>query len=251
MAINNTRIDSKLRSRLGYLAYDEIQDRIDNGLLDQYDVVIVKDQDTVAYVAPDMSIHNVTSRLDAYMSESTAVRALNASPYTYVGMPVAIYHNGSYKLYLVDGEYGDWHVLPAWGNEATDVYYDDIIGAPVLSKVGTMEDIIILNELADGIYAVKGLFRITSESSEIVNSSSYELVVVKENGKYVTRIEGKDTLTYDTSSAVQPSVDRSVTQTWLDNNGYTTDTVVDEMIDEQFNERLEETSSESIQDLFD
>lgn len=247
MAIVN---EAKLRSRLGYLAYSDIQDRIDNGQLDEYDVVLVKDQDTVAYVAPDKTIHNIGAKLQAFVSEGTAIRELNNSSTTYTCMPVAIYHDGSYKLYLTSGEPGDWQVIPAWGNETAGVLYDDLIGAPVLNQVGTAEEIVILNKLADGLYAVKGFFKITEESSELFNSSSCELVIVKENGALVTRIIGKDTLTYDTSSGVEPKVDKAATEQYLIDNGYTTDTKVDEMIDEQFNERLEETSSESIQDLF-
>lgn len=231
--------DSKLRSRLGYLNYDEIQDRIDNGQLDQYDVVLVKDQDTAAFVAPDMSIHNITARLSAYASESTAIRALNADPTTYMCMPVAILHDGSYKLFLTAGETGNWDVIPAWGNETAGVHYDELIGAPVLNKIGTADDIVILNQLPDGIYAVKGFYRITDTSSELFNPLSFELVLVKENGDEVTRILGKDIINYNTSGSGEPSADRSATEE-----------KVDEMIDEQFQERLEETSSESIQDLF-
>lgn len=245
MAIVN---ESKLRSRLGYLAYNDIQDRIDNGQLDEYDLVIVKDQDTVAYIDPNMTIHNITSRLDVYVSESTAKRALNSSSTTYVGMPVGIYYQGSYKLYLVDGVAGDWNVLPAWGNPV-NFSYNELVDVPLINKVGTVDDVIILNQLADGMYAVNGIFKVTDSSESIINTSP-ELVIVKEGGNVVTRITGKDTLTYDTTSG-EPTVDKVATEQYLIDNGYTTDTKVNEMIDEQFSERLEETSSESIQDLFD
>ena len=246
MAIVN---ESKLRSRLGYLAYSDIQDRIDNGQLDEYDVVLVKDQDTVAYVAPDMSIHNITARLDVYMSESTAIRALNASETTYVGMPVAIYYQGSYKLYLVDGTQGNWNVLPAWGNPVS-FSYNDLVDVPLINKIGTAEENVILNQLADGMYAVSGIFKITQTSETIIDTTP-EIAIVKDNGAVITLISGKETVTYDTSGGGEPVADKVATEQYLIDNGYTTDTKVDEMIDEQFNERLEETSSESIQDLFD
>ena len=231
-------IDAKLRSRLGYVNYDEIQDRIDNGQLDEFDVVIVKDQDTVSYIAPDLTIHNITTRLEIFVSESTAKRTLNASSTTYVGMPVAIYHEGSYKLYIVDGTPGDWEVLPAWGNPV-NFSYNDLVDVPLINKTGTVGDMVILNELADGMYAVNGLFKVSNHSTEILNSSSPELVIVKSNGESVTRVTGKETLTYDTTGTGEPTVEK-----------FTTESVVDEMIDEQFNERLEETSSDDIRDLF-
>ena len=235
-------LESKLQSRLGFLAYDEIEERIDHEdpqkRLDEYDIVLVKDQDTAAYIGPDKTIHKITTRLDAYVTESTAIRALNSSPTTYVGMPVAIYYEGSYKLYLVDGTQGDWHVLPAWGNPV-NFSYNDLIDVPLINKTGTVGDIVILNELTDGMYAVNGLFKVTSGSSELFNESSPELVVVKDNGNSVTRITGKETLTYDTSSGGEPVVEK-----------FTTESIVDEMIDEQFKERVEETSSDDIQNLF-
>lgn len=232
--------DFKLRSRLGYLNHDEIQDRIDNGLLDQYDVVLVKDQDTAAFVAPDMSIHNITARISAYVSESTAIRALNADPTTYMCMPVAIYHEGSYKLFLTSGETGDWEVIPAWGNAISGVRYDELIGAPITNVIGELGNTVILDQLTDGIYAVKGLYKVTESSAELFNTSSFELILVKDNGNSVTRINGNDIINYDTTGSGEPTVDKTATEE-----------KVDEMIDEQFNERLEETSSESIQDLFD
>ena len=246
MAIVN---EAKLRSRLGYLAYSDIQDRIDNGQLDEYDVVLVKDQDTVAYIAPDMSIHNITTRLDVYVSESTAIRALNVSETTYVGMPIAIYYQGSYKLYLVDGVQGDWSVLPAWGNPV-NFSYNELVEVPLINKIGTVEENVILNQLADGMYAVSGIFKITQTSESIIDATP-EIAIIKDNGMIVTLISGKETVTYDTSSGGEPIADKVATEQYLIDKGYTTDTKVDEMIDEQFNERLEETSSESIQDLFD
>ena len=228
--------ESTLRSRLGYLAYDDIQDRLDNNLLDQYDVVLVKDRDTAAYIAPDGTIHDITARLNAYLTEATAIRALNASPTTYVGMPVAIRYEGSYKLYIVDGEPGNWAVLPAWGNPV-NFSYNDLVDVPVINKVGTMAEPVILNELTDGIYAVVGVTRVIN-NSEIINVPSPELVVIKDNGTSIQRMSGDKTYSYGIESG-------EVKETEV-----TTDEKVNEMIDIQFNERLEETSSESIQELF-
>lgn len=229
--------ESNLRSRLGYLAYADIQDRLDNGLIDQYDVVLVKDRDTAAYIAPDGTIHDITARMNAYMSEATAVRALNASPYTYVGMPVAIWYEGSYKLYIVDGEPNNWTVLPAWGNP-TNFSYNELVDVPVINKVGTISDPVILSELTDGMYAVVGVTRVTRDSS-IVSLSSPELVVVNNGGDSIQRMSGDKTYSYEIDGELIKEAE------------VTTDEKVNEMIAEQFNERLEETSSESIQDLFD
>ena len=229
--------ESNLRSRLGYLAYADIQDRLDNGLIDQYDVVLVKDRDTAAYIAPDGTIHDITARMNAYMSEATAIRALNASAYTYVGMPVAIWYEGSYKLYIVDGEPNNWTVLPAWGNP-TNFSYNDLVDVPVINKVGTISDPVILSELTDGMYAVVGVTRVTRDSS-IVSLSSPELVVVNNGGDSIQRMSGDKTYSYEIDGELIKEAE------------VTTDEKVNEMIAEQFDERLEETSSESIQDLFE
>ena len=234
MAIINDK--SNLRSRLGYLAYEDIQSRVDDGLLDQYDVVLVKDRDTAAFIAPDGTIHDITARMNAYMSESTAIRALNSSATTYVGMPVAIWYQGSYKLYIADGTPGNWEVLPAWGNPV-NFSYNELVDVPVINKVGTIAEPVILSELANGIYVVVGTTRVIS-SSEIITLLSPELVVVKNDGTSIQRMSGEKTHSYEIDGGEVKEAE------------VTTDDDVYERIDEQFNERLEETSSESIQDLF-
>lgn len=229
--------ESNLRSRLGYLAYADIQTRIDEGKLDEFDVVLVKDRDTAAYIAPDGSIHDITARMDAYLTESTAIRALNASPYTYVGMPVAIRYEGSYKLFIVDGEHGAWEVLPAWGNPV-NFSYNELVDVPVINKTGTISEPVILNQLVDGMYAVNGIVKVTADSSSTTLFST-ELVVIKNNGNSIQRMSGDKTHSYEIDGEIIKEAE------------VTTDDKVDEMIDIQFHERLEETSSESIQDLFD
>ncbi|MBR2246572.1 MAG: hypothetical protein IJ880_06055 [Bacilli bacterium] len=93
---------AKPKSKLAYLSYDQIQGKIDGGILDEYDMIFEKNQKIFYILDKDKNVIPVGARLDSYQSVSDAISALNTKTDTYVGQIVSIITNGEYIPYSVN-----------------------------------------------------------------------------------------------------------------------------------------------------
>ena len=104
----------------------------------------------------------------------------------------------------------------------------ELVGIPKLT--GTLDEEIILSNLSDGIYQVQGQHRITETSEPVYLSASYILVIIATDGetKKVRRITADEIENYDVSEGEAIPVKGYITSDYLIENGYTTETYVDE-----------------------
>lgn len=98
----------------------------------------------------------------------------------------------------------------------------DLIGIPTL--VGTQDHIVVLSSLADGIYQVRGLHKVTATHSETYDSESNILVVVQTIGetKKVRRITSDELTAYTIEEDLSVIEDEVITQQYLYDNEYIT-----------------------------
>ena len=78
------------RAKFGYLNYSDIQTRIEEGKLNQYDVVYCKDKKNQYLIDGDLNLIELRSRIYIYSSEEEAIDELNKNTDTYVGQLVSI-----------------------------------------------------------------------------------------------------------------------------------------------------------------
>ena len=102
----------------------------------------------------------------------------------------------------------------------------ETIGIPVLT--GTIEKQIILSELNDGLYEIKGQYKITSESETIYIAGSNIICMVETVGeiKKIKRITSDEIVNYKIEDGVVTS-DSYATEEYLREHGYTTTDYVD------------------------
>ena len=191
---------AKPKSKLAYLSYDQIQPRIDSGQLDQYDLIYEKSQHLLYIIDKDMNIVPVTSRIDSYQSEASAIEALNSKTDTYEGQIVNILINGKYIPYTVNKDSSavvDTYYVTRIGIDD----YNDLINKPVENIVATQE--VILSELDDGIYSLVGNYRISDQDTTHRMITSKEFVIKEtatdeDNIEYIhiTEISGKSIKNY-------------------------------------------------------
>lgn len=184
--------------KFGYYASTEIQQKVTEQKLDQYDFVTASDTNELYYITSDLKVQAFQYRPYQFADEATAVSLLNTMGDTYDGQIVGIKTGNNYHAYLVnkDATTGKFKVTDmAEGGD-----YDNLSNVPITNKVGTLADPIILDTLADGTYRISGAYSFTSGST-IVFPSGYEFFLIY--GSDIAHITPKNMsrLTYDTATA--------------------------------------------------
>ena len=220
------------RVKYAYLNYSDISTRIENGEIDQYDVIFTKDTHEQYLIKDDLSLLNIKSRIYCFNSIISAKEKLNSNTDTYEGQIVAIADNdsGIYHGYIVnksDNEY----IVTSLADNGNKIDYDSLVHRPIINKTGSLANPLTIGELDNGLYSVSGEYRIFSEYPTIFSSSINHLFVVeKENDKiYVKDVSAKKIITYVLSNG-QVSIEDVITSNYLTENQYITETDFDAKI---------------------
>lgn len=174
---------AKPKSKLAYLSYNKIQEKINAGILDEYDLIFEKDSHELYVLDKDKNIVPVKSRIDSYQSEANAIEALNSKTDTYEGQIVNILISGEYIPYKVNK---DATTERFYIKRISIDDYNDLINKPIENIVANEE--VILSELDDGIYSLVGNYRICDldETHRMVTSKEF---VLKETATNEDNIE--------------------------------------------------------------
>lgn len=220
------------RVKYAYLNYSDISTRVENGEIDQYDVIFTKDTHEQYLIKDDLSLLNIKSRIYCFDSIISAKEKLNSNTDTYEGQIVAIADNdsGVYHGYIVnksDNEY----IVTSLADNGNKIDYDSLVHRPIINKTGSLANPLTIGELDNGLYSVSGEYRIFSEYPTIFSSSINHLFVVeKENDKiYVKDVSAKKIITYVLSNG-QVSIEDVITSNYLTENQYITETDFDAKI---------------------
>lgn len=220
------------RVKYAYLDYNDISTRIENGEIDQYDVVFTKDTHEQYLIKDDLSLLNIKSRIYCFDSIISAKEKLNSNTDTYEGQIVAIADNDSsvYHGYIVNKS-NDEYIITSLTDNGNKIDYDSLVHRPIINKTGSLANPLTIGELDNGLYSVSGEYRIFLEYPTIFSSSINHLFVVeKENDKiYVKDVQAKKTVIYVLSNG-QVSIEDVITSNYLTENQYITETDFDAKI---------------------
>lgn len=220
------------RVKYAYLDYSDISTRIENGEIDQYDVVFTKDTHEQYLIKDDLSLLNIKSRIYCFNSIISAKEKLNSNTDTYEGQIVAIADNdsGVYHGYIVNKSNNEY-TITSLADNGNKIDYDSLVHRPIINKTGSLANPLTIGELDNGLYSVSGEYRIFSEYPTIFSSSINHLFVVeKENDKiYVKDVSAKKIITYVLSNG-QVNIEDVITSNYLTENQYITETDFDAKI---------------------
>lgn len=103
----------------------------------------------------------------------------------------------------------------------------EVIGIPELT--GTIQNKIILSSLDDGLYQIKGQYKITDDHPTTFDSTSFLLVVVQTIGgvKKITTIASDEVIRYKIGDDLSVTEDAYITEAYLKDKGYTTQEELD------------------------
>ena len=189
------------RAKWAYLSYDSIQTKINEGVLDAYDIIYTKDSHENVIISPDLEIWSVRSRIYVFDSVEEANTQLNANTDTYVGQIVSIVIDGKYKGHIVnrdsDGKY--------YVSKLTE---GDIPESGVIYIKGTLDNKIIVSELGEGTYSIEGQYQIVPDGTVYLTGGK-ELFVCS-NGS-VHHITGNSIEKYTVADDGTVSIDTYLT----------------------------------------
>lgn len=207
------------RVKYAYLDYGDIQNRIDNGDIDEYDIVFTKDTHEQYLIKDDLSLLNIKSRIYRFGSIVSAKQALNSNTDTYEGQIVAIADNdlGVYHGFIVNKTDNEFTVT-SLADSGSQPDYDSLAHRPITNKVGTLANPLIIGDLDSGMYNVSGEYKIFNEHPTIFSSSMNHLFLVEKttDKTYVKDVSASETTTYVLSDEGKVDKVEGVTNDYLD-----------------------------------
>lgn len=275
---------NELRVKFGYLYYDEIPTRIENGDIDVNDIIFTRDTHETLIISEDLSLVPMKSKVYVFDSVADANTALNTNTDTYIGQIVSVITDEVCKGYIVNKDReGSFYVEAL---TADNIDYNTLGNRPVENLVGTLDEPIIITELNSGIYKIKGQYKISDDYGTVFLSSDGDLFLTEKTSteNRIKRIT-KDTIqdfvvsdndivkrTYITDEyltdcgyatteyvdnkvlaleeSIRADIEAYVEQTVEDVITQKVDAIIDERLDIKLDERIQETTDEEIEDLF-
>lgn len=272
------------RAKWAYLPYDSIQPKIDEGILDQFDVIYTSDSHENLIITPDLTLWSVRSRIYTFDSVADANTALNTNTDTYKGQIISILNGDKYTAYVVNQDSNG--VYSATTLSAENVNYNNLGNRPIENLVGTLDVSIIVENLDTGMYKIKGQYKIYNGEDTVYLSADGDLFIVEISAteKFIKRFTKKTIQDFVISDG-EIKKNTYITEEYLADNGYSTndyvdvkltafetsikndiesyveqtvediiinkvDTIIDERLDVKLDERIQISTNEEVEDFF-
>lgn len=221
------------RMKYGYLSYADMITKIQDGILDVYDIVFSKDTKECFIVTPDLIPSPVISRVRIFNSVSEANELLNTYSDTYAGQIVSIIVKGAYKGYIVNENDGVFNAVPI-GMADGEIDYNTIGNRPIINMVGEIGAPIVLSELENGVYAVTGQYKIAPEDATVFSVSTAVICIVDhadDSATHIKKVQSSEIKDYKIVDGIVTSVGY-ITERDLVEYGYASQAYVDEKLAE-------------------
>lgn len=248
---------NELRVKFGYLYYDEIPTRIENGNIDVNDIIFTRDTHETLIISEDLSLVPMRSKVYVFNSVSDANTALNTNTDTYKGQIVSILNGDKYTAYIVNQDPNGVYFATALSVDNID--YNTLGNRPIKNLIGTLDTPIMISSLDTGMYKVKGQYKISATDITTYLSTDGDLFIIEESDteKFIKRFT-KDTIQDYVISDNGIEKRTYVTDKYLLDNGYSTTSYVDnkltafeESIRQDIRTYVEQTVEDIITDKVD
>lgn len=268
------------RAKWAYLSYNSIQGKIDEGVLDSYDIIYTSDTHENLIISPNLELIPIKSKVYVFSSVDEANTQLNINTDTYVGQIVSILNGDVCKGYIVNKNTDGSYYVDAI--TADEIDYNTLGNRPIENIIGTLDEMVIITTLPSGLYKVKGQYKISDLEETTYLSVDGDLFLIENN--HIKRIT-KDTINNYTINNGVIIKETYVTDEYLLAQGYTTtdyvdtkvaaleesirtdiesyvestvediitqkvDIIIDERLDVKLEEKIQPISSEDVTELF-
>ena len=226
--------DYTRHSRFFYSSYRDIEDQINVGNINQFDVVLCSDSREMLLVTDQLELVPIQSRVYRFTTISSAESFLNSAKDTYQGQLVSILNAGlgSYQAYVVNkNNAGRYYVSPISIFNSSDIDYNEIGNRPIEQIGGTVEAPVSLSELPDGLYKVEGAYKVCDGLVTIFQSHSGDIISVMHNVddtvsvKVITANSITDYLVNSSGDVIDRG--KYITKEWIELQGYASEAYLD------------------------
>lgn len=223
---------SNNRAKFSYVNRDEIEKLINKGKIDVNDIIYTKDTHENIFIGSDLSVIPIQSKVYRFKDVTSAETQLNNSSDTYEGQIVAIYDNNAYTAYIVNKNKAGSFYVTNLSIDAGSINYDNLGDKPISNMYGDIGSPIIISDLSDGIYKVKGNYKITENDVTNYASSNDTLFLIKRKDEQtlIRKITSDDFISYIISNSNIISTSSVLTEDWINQQNYATTEYVDNKI---------------------
>ena len=219
-------------SRLAYITYDDMLQKIQTKELDEYDIIYSKDRLITYLISENLEPIEIRSRVYIFNSIEEAEEKLNKSTDTYIGQVVSILYDNTYRGYIVNQKNDKYIVIPLWENPEP-IDYNTLGNQPVINLVGTLDKPIIVNELESGIYKINGRYKITQTDLTVYLNPNINIFIIDKTDGIISikKISNEEIIDYTVENDIVSKTNITITEDYLFKNGYVTSTYVDKKIE--------------------
>lgn len=133
-----------------------------------------------------------------------------------------------YVAYIVN-KHGDAYYVSKLDEGNTDVNYDTLGNRPIDNLVGTLDKFVIVSELSDGVYKIRGQYKICLGDATVYSSANdnFFLVGHSDGAATIRKITSSDIFDYTVMDNAIASESSIPTKKWLAEQKYATESYVD------------------------
>ena len=221
-------------SRFFFANKRELQDQINRGNVNAWDLVVSADSKEFILVTDQFELIPIQSRVYRFTTIPSAEAFLNSATDTYQGQLVSILNPvlGTYQAYIVNKNgTGRFYVSAISIFNVSDINYNEIGNRPIEQISGNVENPVVLANQQDGLYKVEGSFKIAEGYLTIFQSYNGDLISVTHNiddtvsVKHVTSYSITDYLVDNQNNVIDKQ--EYATKQWIVSQGYITESYVD------------------------
>lgn len=163
------------------------------------------------------------------------------------------YPQKSDVLSLLDDKVGNLEDKQTVVDYIKDLSYSILKDVPIKNIGGTLTSTIIISDLEDGIYKVKGQYMIGGNNTTLQSSSedTYFIVTHEKDRTSITSICGKSILLYFIEADGNYLFDRYITENWLESKNFVTSENIQEYVREAIGENINQVVSEILDERID
>ena len=219
-------------SRLAYLTYEDMLQKIQTKELDEYDIIYSKDRLITYLISENLEPIESRSRVYIFNSIEEAETKLNESTDTYIGQIVSILYEDTYRGYIVNQKNDKYIVIPLW--ECPEpIDYNTLGNQPIINLIGTLDEPIIVNELESGIYKISGRYKITQTDLTVYLNPNVNIFIIDKTDGIISikKISNEEIIDYTVENDIVSKTNITITENYLFKNGYVTSTYVDKKIE--------------------